>query len=251
MPMDNVLQKIARSAEHLKSATEEIQQHINDKPGDVIGELEPNSNRPVLKFVAKPVPDAIPIIIGDAIQNLRSALDYLVWELVIAANGSPGYQHMFPICDTLDAFNQQIARKRLDGVPPDAITEIQGLQPYHLGTDAERHLLRVLDTLCNINKHRRILMLASAAHYSRTEIISSVVGLSVQTTLTPRYDGTEIAIGPAPTVVGEEVEMKGDAAYFVTFNEGATKDIEISKCVNQLWHFVDKAVVPQFSRFFV
>jgi hypothetical protein len=251
MPMDAVRQKIARSAEHLKAATQEIQKYIDEKPGDVVGEPEPNSNRPVLKFVAKPVPDLIPVIIGDAIQNLRSALDYLVWELVIAANGSPGDKHMFPISDTLDSFNNQITRGRLDGLPADAITKIQGLQPYHLGKDAEQHLLRVLDTLCNINKHRRIVVLAPAAHYSRTEITSSISGISVQTTLTPRYDSAEIAVGPAPTVVGEEVEMKGNANYFVTFNEGITKGIEISQCVNQLWRFVDKEVVPRFEKFFV
>jgi hypothetical protein len=253
MALDAVRQKIARSAEHLKSATEEVQRYIDSKPGNVEAEIEPNSNRVILKFIAKtPVPDAVSIILGDAIQNLRSSLDYLVWELVIAANGSPGDKHMFPICNSLDSFKHQITRKRLDGLTAEAVTEIQRLQPYNSGQQAPTHLLRILDSLCNINKHWRILLIALAAHYSRTEIIGATVGHSVQTTLDPRYHGAEIAVGPAFSPVGtEEAEMKGNVSYFVTFNEGAVKGVEMATCVNQLWHFVDNTVLPKFERFFV
>ena len=250
--MDAVRQKIARSAEHFKAAEAEIQRYFDDKPGHVETETESNTNRIVVRFVVdKPVPPSFCIAVGDGLQNLRSSLDYLIWELVLAANGSPGYKNMFPICDTRESFNDQITRKRLVGVPPDAVTEIEGLQPYHNGQLVEHHLLRVLDSLCNINKHRRIILIAPAVHFSQTEFISSETGASVQTTLSPRYHGAEIAVSPSAFILGEEVEVKGDAAFFVTFNEGVTKDIEWSICVNQIWRSVYDTVLPKFDKFFV
>ena len=252
MPLDSVRQKIARSAEHLKTVETEVQRYFHKKPCNVVAEFDTKSNRVIGKFVVtSPVPDSIPIILGDALQNLRSSLDYLIWELVLAANGSPSEKHMFPICTTLDAFNNQINRGRLDGVTPDALAVIQAMQPYHMGQDAISHVLAVLDSFCNINKHRRILLTALATHFSRTEIVSSTVGRSIQTTLSPRYHNAEIFASHAITEGGEEMEMQGDAVFFVTFNEGAAKDIEIANCTNLIWRFVDKAAIPSFERFFV
>ena len=195
------------------------------------------------------MPAAIPLIIGDALQNLRSALDYLVWELVLAANNNPTEKHMFPICDSLDAFEQQIGRHRLDGIAPEAIAEIRGLQPYHQGQGKEKTCLRVLDTFTNINKHRRVLIAVLAAHHSRTEFIGTESGHSIQATMTPRYDQAEIAIGPAP-ILGDEMEVKGDALFFITFNERPGEGYIISTLLNQLWHFVNDFALPKFERFF-
>jgi hypothetical protein len=225
--------------------------YFEQKPGEVVSEEEPNTGRIVLKFRERiPVPPAIPLIIGDALQNLRSALDYLVWELVLAASNNPTDKHMFPICDSLEAFEDQIRRHRLDGIAPGAISEIQGLQPYHYGQDKEKAPIRVLDTFTNINKHRRVLVSVLATHHSRTEFIGTRTGHSVQTTLTPRYDKAEIAIGPAPNVE-EEMEVKGKALFFITFNERPAEGHIISGLLNHLWHFVDKFVVPKFEKFFV
>jgi hypothetical protein len=253
MPMEAVRQKIARSREHLKSVETEIKGYFEKEPCRVVAEFDTNSNRVVGRFVVTlPVPDSIPIILGDALQNLRSSLDYLVWELVLAANGSPGKKHMFPICTSLDAFHNEISRGRLDGVATAALAEIQGLQPYHMGQDAAAsHVLAVLDSFCNINKHRRILLTALATHFSRTEIVSSTLGRSIQTTLTPRYHDTELFASHAVTEGRETMEMQGDAFFFVTFNEGAAKDIEIATCTNQIWRIVNEDLIPRFERFFI
>jgi hypothetical protein len=196
-----------------------------------------------------PVPISIPLIIGDALQNLRSSLDYLVWKLVLAANNNPGDKHQFPICDSVEAFGDQLRRHRLDGVAPEAIAEIKGLQPYHHGQDVEKAPIRVLETFTNINKHRRILVTVLAAHHARTEFIGTKTGHSVQSSLTPRYHNAEIAISPEP-VFGDVMEVKGKAFFFITFNEQPAEGHEISGLLNHLWHFVNEFVVPKFERFF-
>jgi len=250
--LDSVKQKIIRAAEHLKSLEGEQKRYFEEKPGDVMPEVEPSTGRVILRFTVRtPIPVSIPLIIGDALQNLRSSLDYLVWELVLAANNKPSYKNMFPICDTIKSFENQLRGQRLEGVSPEATTEIEGLQPYHCGERTESSALRIIDLFCNINKHRRILLTIPAVSVSRTEFISTESGHSVQQTLTPRYPNAEIAVGPVPTRLGEEVEVKGDALFFIMFNEGAAKDINIAGVLNQLWHFVDKTIVPKFEKFFI
>jgi hypothetical protein len=67
--------------------------------------------------------------------------------------------NMFPICSTLERLTGQLPKKRrLRGVSPEAITVIQSLQPYHDGKGSDATMLSVLDDLCNINKHRRVLL---------------------------------------------------------------------------------------------
>jgi hypothetical protein len=249
--LDSVRQKILWAAKHLKSLDAETTMYFDQKPGEVVAETDPDTNRIILRFSEKiPVPPAIPLAIGDALQNLRSALDYLVWELVLASSNNPTKDHMFPICSAPEAFEDQIRRRRLDGVTPQAIAEIRGLQPFHYGKNWEKAPIQVLDTLVNVNKHRRLLLSVLAAHHSRTEFIGTQTGHSVQTTLTPRYDKAEIAIGPAP-IVDEEMEVKGKAIFFITFNERPAEGHIISGLLNQLWHFVNEYVVPKFEQSFV
>src|SRR5579885_274563 len=48
-------------------------------------------------------------VIGDAIHNLRTALDHLVWQLVLANKGKPNKRHAFPFYETAAEYK----RKRL------------------------------------------------------------------------------------------------------------------------------------------
>lgn len=250
--LDSVRQKIVRAKEHLQALEGEALRYFASQPGEVVAEEEPETYRIVLKFNAKtPVPTSVPLILGDCIQNLRSSLDYLVWELVLAANETPDIKNMFPICSTQGAFQSQIARHRLRGVAADAVEEIERLQPYHYGQKWETSPIQVLDTFCNINKHRRLLLTVLAAHAARTEFLSSESGHHVHSTLTPSYDGAEVAVSPKPSRAGEIMEVKGKCFLFITFDERPAKGIEVSSCLFQLWNFVDKVVVSKFERFFV
>jgi hypothetical protein len=159
MPLpDPVLWKVFRSETHFGELQTEIEQYFDTNPGKVVREEGGNPNEFIGTFhPGGPIPGRVPIIIGDCLQNLRSALDYLVWELVLTAKNEPGRHNMFPICSTLEAFENQLGKNRLKGVTPDAIAEIRNLQPYHHGRDFDKTKLWVLDDLCNINKHRRVV----------------------------------------------------------------------------------------------
>jgi hypothetical protein len=173
-----------------------------------------------------------------------------VWELVLAANKVPNEKNMFPICSTADAFNDQLGRHRLDGVATDAIAEIERSQPYHDGKIVSPlSPLVLLDTLCNINKHRRLLVTVITPHSAHTEMVGSESGKSIHIADATRGHDTEVAITPRPSCVGETVEVKGKLAYFITFDEGPAQRIEIGTCILALREFVE-FIIAKFDRFF-
>ena len=250
--LNSVKQKVLWARENLKLLETEGQRYFASEPGKTVPEQEQNTGRLILKFDARtPIPTNIPFMVGDTLQNLRSSLDYLVWELVLAANNIPTHKNMFPICDRLEAFEGQLKRGRLNGVSAEATAEIERLQPYSSGQLVKNNLLSTLDLFCNINKHRRVLLTTLVASQSKTEIIGSESGHSIQQTTTPRHHGAEIAVGPIPTKVGEIVEMKGKMFTSITFDEGPCKGENIGTFLQTLGYFLETKVIPKFERFFV
>lgn len=102
--IDSVTEKVIWCAEHLNALKIEILGYLNNGPCEVTAEAEPGTNRLISRVRTKvPIPSSIPLRIGDCFQNLRSSLDYLVWELVLAVNNTPTNKHQFPICDKAEA----------------------------------------------------------------------------------------------------------------------------------------------------
>jgi hypothetical protein len=125
-----VKDKLDRAIRHLKELDGELERYFKTNPAKMVREVKGKPDEFFAKFVLRDFPQ-IPLIIGDCLQNARSALDYLVWELVLAAKEKPGKNNGFPICKSPEAFNDQLVKQRkLEGVPKDAVTEIQSLQPW-------------------------------------------------------------------------------------------------------------------------
>ena len=123
----------------------------------VVSQYDPNSKR-ATAILRLPVIDLMPsIIIGDFLHNTRSALDHLVWQLVIANGQIPSNSNMFPICNDSLSFAHQISRGRLNGIPLQAHARIEALQPYQRGKPlCDMHPLWILSELTNIDKHRSV-----------------------------------------------------------------------------------------------
>src|SRR4051812_14647950 len=72
------------------------------------------------------------LIAGDAVHNLRSALDLLAWQLVEAGGGTPGRGTSFPIWVSEGQFLGG-GPGRMRGAHPDAIKALRSLKPYKGG----------------------------------------------------------------------------------------------------------------------
>ena len=106
----------------------------------------------------------IALIMGDFVQNLRSALDYIVTALV---NKSPGAvlsnNHQFPIQTIEGNYRGQVGTETI--AKPDGplggvifgLREIWDLQPFHRKPDPSEDPLFHINWLSNADKHRHII----------------------------------------------------------------------------------------------
>jgi hypothetical protein len=129
--LDSVRQKIAHAELQLKFLNSEIDRYMSSNPGEVVPNPDSNPDRPTFLYRQKEViPARISFLVGDCLQNLRSAFDYLVWELVLAAGNVPDKPNMFPVCLTEKGFKEAKRGDRLKGIAAGAETLVKGLQPY-------------------------------------------------------------------------------------------------------------------------
>ena len=248
--------KIYRAGCHFKELETELHRYFEGNPGKLVVEPESTADSVLATFKAKTnTPARIPIIIGDCLQNTRSALDYLVWELVRANGHDPGKHNMFPVCPSQDAFKNALEwhGKRpgaLEGVHPDAVAEIAGLQPYTVGNDWEQQsTLWALDYLTNVNKHRRVLLtdMKAAPMGEDIEIVDINGELWWHGNMPSADENTKL--GPFP-VSGGEVKMDQKILAFIAFNEAPVAGKEVTTFLNGVMRFVHLHVLPKFERFF-
>jgi hypothetical protein len=116
--------------------------------------LEPVQGQARMKVILDSLhePDkAINAVIGDAIGNLRSALDYIAVAVVAPITNSPE-DVGFPFADNDKAFAGQVtSKKSFMAVPVITGLFIDEIQAYKGG---KGHTLWVLNKLRNIDKHR-------------------------------------------------------------------------------------------------
>lgn len=146
--------------------------HLQDLEGQ-LDAYEPNSyevsayedaNRAlyaVLLKLRRPPPAICGLLVGDAIHNLRSCLDNLIWQLSTLnpnfPKKGPSTEINFPIFKTR---NDRDFNSRLKFLPEKAIPIVDSLQPYHIGDDAKFHPLLILNRLANADKHNTIQVAA-------------------------------------------------------------------------------------------
>lgn len=79
-----------------------------------VHEIDSDRKHLILKLpTAEPLDPVLPLIIGDCIHNLRSALDHLVFQLALLnkAGTESASKTAFPICLSSSSFNDTVKKK--------------------------------------------------------------------------------------------------------------------------------------------
>lgn len=164
-PLRGSLAKIDRAGAHLDTLYNEIRafHDLPTKAYRFISKVDVETSRYLMRvLIEKPLPVEWSLIVGDFVNNLRAALDHMVWEFVQANGQKPSVRNAFPIFDypvPVDPGDR--SRKRWDGmvggISAPALALVESCQP-HLGEDGPRsHLLHALRELSNEDKHRVVL----------------------------------------------------------------------------------------------
>lgn len=152
-----VRRKVERGKQHTNAVAAAVRSFLDSRPYIIATRRDPETRR--LTYLAarvEPPPDALSEIAGDALHNLRSALDHLACEIVRAAGNTPTADTAFPIYDDAGKYGAH-ARSRMRGMSPDAVKAIDALMPYKDGNDGlwRLHRLDIED------KHRGWLVIGS------------------------------------------------------------------------------------------
>lgn len=151
--------KLARAQEHFE-AIAAIDERFAAVLCEVVFREDKDKGIGYFAISLPETPLELSTIVGDCLHNLRSTLDYLVWQIVRSnPPNTPERRNMFPICSSPQEFASQVKRGRLRGVPAAATEIIERLQPY----DGPDHPLALLNELYNADKHRDLNFTVSVA----------------------------------------------------------------------------------------
>ena len=123
-----------------------------------------------LLHVKSSPPNEVILGFGDVFSNLRSALDYIAWELYSISGGpadhSDARRIYFPIASDPVDFNRQ-RKSKLKGVWSEALDLARSMQDYELEV-SRGCSLQNLEALCNSQKHRSLNIISVAPDFEAT-----------------------------------------------------------------------------------
>jgi len=128
-PFDGPKLKIERAKAHIRDLKRHSDVFLERKPYSLLVEPDDETRqRRVIFRIQEEVPAEIPLIIGDAIHNLRSSLDIMICD-VLALVGDPSRRGRFPFADSADGL-ETVMKKKIKRAPDDIKQMTRSLKPY-------------------------------------------------------------------------------------------------------------------------
>jgi hypothetical protein len=243
--------KISRANHHANALKAAIKAWLEDRPYEVTLDKDPQTGDEVCRIhILRHPPEEWSILIGEIVYGLRSALDHAVYALSAPPGEEPPKGTEFPIFKEEAMFrndNRPGGLWKARGLSPEALAVVDSIQPFrHAGQEPERHILWVLQELCNTDKHRA-LNLSSTALGAMDLTLKPFGGVTVHRSKVredgPVEDGAEL-VRWSVSVKGEgKVEMNGEIAVDVAFNEaGPAKGESVTRGLDMLGNTVASVI---------
>jgi hypothetical protein len=253
-----ILLKLGRAEKHLGDVLNALKGY---KTGEIVLAMEKDEALQMAVQRVHLVPNSSPeisAIAGDFFSNVRAALDYVVWQLVLNnPPNEPGSSNLFPITDSPKGFGHQVARRRLRGVPEDALKIIEALQPYQDRSNP----LGILNRLVNIDKHQTLNVVSVVA--DNTEVVSQSGTFALVLGDEELRDGSvfgEIGIpfNLIPSFFPDfesrlpSMKMRGTCSVFLAFDDPIAESLEtfrVDRTLQSILTFTRDRVLPRFDDF--
>lgn len=194
-PLLPVHVKIDRAQEHLRALDDEVKTFITSNPYEAFDSEDPITGDLVIRVKVHASPPLWwSTIIGDVFHNLRSSLDVLVYQLILANGKRPRKNSALPIYTEQIDFNKD-GIKKVKGVSAEAERRIRAVKPYKTGN------LRLwqLHQLNNADKHRLIIPVGSA-YRSATFDFGAHANQFLPPDVDLRFPSFSLAIKPADSL---------------------------------------------------
>jgi hypothetical protein len=214
--VDSVLLKAKWAHDHIGDLDRALEEFFDTRPYVVSPKKNAETGEAVYYYSGcSPFPIAIHGHVGDALYNLRSALDHLAWQLVIANGKTPGTGTGFPIFDPSAKDSKSLFNRKVNGIRDETVEAIARLKPYKGGDNS----LWLLHQLNGIDKHHEVLGIGTS-HIGQTHLPSVQKEIEANwLRMHPQGDPAFISsiMVPTPTVkvleVGDVLRIVPEAEY--------------------------------------
>lgn len=250
--------KLIRAAEHIK----EINPYIATYIASVLYEVVSDPKGKDTVHVRQAPPPEIGLIAGEALYHIRSALDYLAFDLVKL---NPSSIHLpsdweencvFPLWveTPKKAPVYNCFKSKLPGISKPVFTFIESVQPYHRSKRATLddipRILWLLAQLSNIDKHRHLNI--TPLQISEMQHVAFKYG-GARVTFRTLRSGAEIESTAMLKQKPMTVNVKREFSSYVTFDESALGSDESILAVQLVLEVcldaVKSIIVPAFEKF--
>ena len=226
--LSGVRAKLRRADEHRQAYEDLFHGFLDTEPYSLDLEVEPESGWHILRWRIEREPpyEDLALIFGDMLSNLRTTLDYLAWQLVLATGREPGRHTGFPVARRPEDWPAQ-SSAALAGLAPEWADEVQALQPYHWD-QPELHPLAVLDHVNNLHKHRflppAVLTLERFDYLITVDVPVGERLESRDSSDEPVRDGGELARVRAESRIPLEVRVNERPGFRISFEDDLGHD---------------------------
>jgi hypothetical protein len=151
--------KIERAKHHINDLNTRLAEFLAKNPFETVVREDPDRAERIIRIKTnRSIPDEFSLIIGDAVHNLRSALD-LATFCVVGAKAEQPEKVQFPFAREAKDFKSVFNNRQVNRAGKNIQDAIRNLQPYGSGND----LLYGLHTLDLADKHKLIVPVATTA----------------------------------------------------------------------------------------
>ena len=167
--------KLDRARDHLETLGKELAAFNAGEPYRIAHEPNADGSEHIFRAeVRKEPPLFLRVIIGDALQNMRSTLEHLAWGLTPLSTRQTDERSIgFPICTSRQAFEQtdknspsgyntRTGMHKIWTMDPKVRAAIKQLQPYMSG-DPYEHPLFLLNELARIDRHQSLSVVGAVS----------------------------------------------------------------------------------------
>lgn len=246
--------KLHWARHHLDRFKAEVQSFVESKPyGTTLQHNKDTGMWDARMVVLAPLQDSLNLIIGDIVQNMRSALNTLTYALTL--KHSPGWGNLdavqFPIFSDEDAFDKGRA-KNIGGIAPKAQTLIKMFQCFYGPNPKKYGPLIALQHLSNVDKHKRLVLTQAVGVPTRIETPGyRIAAIRMVAKGTPVIHGTVVASLLIPDAPPDAVvQMHGDFAVDIAFaDEGPCFRLPVLGTLDVIQNFIRQVIFVELRPF--
>ena len=185
------------------------------------------------------LPSEVPLIIGDAIHNLHTALDLMIWEIE-SRIGKPDRSTKFPFYQTRSELVGAIENRNLKAAPEISRVIIDDIKPYKGGND----LLYGLHDLDITDKHKLLIPIVSIVELRGASGEDDCGGRFKNLNFFITQSGRINALSSTKNL---KITNYGQPSFEIRFDKGEVfEDKPVISTLHQLWQLVS-GIIGKFE----